>query len=321
MPIINNPFTPNFALKNKHFNTVFRVFFNTENTLYTRKRITLNDGDFIDLDFASVNAETAIIAIHGLEGSSKSNYIQALAREANYKNIDVIAMNLRSCSGEPNRTLASYHSGKTEDLAEVITHIIQNYNYKALYLVGYSLGGNLVLKYMGEYANAMPAIIKKAVGVSVPCNLEGSALTLNSSFFRRKYLNNFLKTLKKKAAYKLAHFPNNMDKERIANAKDFIAFDDAFTAPSHGFKDAKDYWNKCSSKPFLTEIQRETLLISSLDDPFLDDSCYPFEAAKNNPYFTFLATKHGGHVGFSQSFWVKKNNWLENQILDFIMAK
>jgi predicted alpha/beta-fold hydrolase len=319
MPILkNNTFKPNLVLKNQHFNTVFRYYFNKENTKYKRQRIELKDGDFIDLDFASVQSKTAIIATHGLEGSSSSNYIQALARTANQKNIDLIAFNLRSCSGEPNRTLASYHSGKTEDLVEVIDFVIQNYNYEAIHLVGYSLGGNLSLKYMGEYADIMPDIIQSAVGVSVPCNLEGSALTLNSSFFRRKYLANFLKTLKSKALEKLEKFPNNMNVERIVAAKDFIDFDDAFTAPSHGFKDAKDYWAKCSSKPFLPQIKRKSLLISSLDDPFLDASCFPFDEAENNKYFYFLATKHGGHVGFSETFNINQNTWLEEQILAFL---
>ncbi len=321
MPLLSKDFKPNLALKTQHFNTIFRYFFNNENTQYKRQRVTLNDGDFIDLDIASVQAKTVIIATHGLEGSSKSNYIQALAREANQKNIDVIALNLRSCSGEPNRKLASYHSGKTADLSEIIAHVIKNYSYEKIYLVGYSLGGNITLKYMGEYANKMPSCIQGAVGVSVPCNLEGSALILNSSFFRRLYLANFLKTLKEKALDKLARFPNNMDKERIAQATDFIAFDDAFTAPSNGFKDAKDYWTKCSSKPFLKQIKRNTLLISALDDPFLDQSCYPFEAAKTNPDFYFLATKYGGHVGFSTSFSIAKNNWLEQQILAFIAER
>lgn len=318
MPIVENIFQPNFALKNKHFNTIFRYYFNKENTQYERKRVTLEDGDFIDLDFSLVNAKHAIIAIHGLEGSSNSNYIQALARMANKAGIDAIAMNLRSCSGEPNRTLASYHSGKTEDLVEIITHILTKYNYQRIDLVGYSLGGNLILKYMGEYADRIPDIVQKAVGVSVPCNLQGSAITLNSSYFRRKYLANFLKTLKSKALDKLAKFPNNMDAARIASAKDFIEFDDAFTAPSHGFKDAFDYWSKCSSKPFLAKIKKKTLLISSLDDPFLDASCYPFEEARANPSFYFLPTKYGGHVGFSTGFSIADNTWLEDKILRFI---
>jgi len=319
MPVVYKNFKPNFILKNRHLNTVFRYYFNNENTAYKRQRVELKDGDFIDLDLSLVQGKKAIIAIHGLEGSSKSNYIQALARTANEKNTDLIALNLRSCSGEPNRKLASYHSGKTADLAEIIDYVITNYNYEKIYLVGYSLGGNLTLKYMGEYVNNMPDIVKAAVGVSVPCNLEGSALTLNSSYFRRKYLANFLKTLKAKALDKISRFPNAMDKEKIANAKDFIAFDDAFTAPSHGFKDAKDYWSKCSSKPFLKKIGKPSLLIASLDDPFLDDSCYPFEAAKTNPNFTFIATKHGGHVGFSTSFFIKNNNWLETTILNYLL--
>ena len=318
MPLLTKDFKPNLALKNQHFNTVFRYYFNNENTQYQRQRVTLSDGDFIDLDIASVQAKTVIIATHGLEGSSKSNYIQALAREANQQDIDVVALNLRSCSGEPNLKLASYHSGKTEDLSEIIAYVIEHYNYEKIYLVGYSLGGNLTLKYMGEYADTMPSCIQAAVAVSVPCHLEGSALTLNSSFFRRLYLGNFLKTLKAKALDKLNRFPNTMDKERIAQATDFVTFDDAFTAPSHGFKDAKDYWTKCSSKPFLKQIKRKTLLISALNDPFLDQSCYPFEAAKTNPNFYFLATKYGGHVGFSTSFSISKNNWLEQQILAFI---
>ncbi len=311
-------YTPNLFFRNKHFNTLYRYYRNKTLVSFSRKRIPTKDTDFIDLDISSVQSDKAIIAIHGLEGSSNSSYIKSLTLLANQQNYDVIALNLRGCSGEPNWTLGSYHSGKTSDLAEVIRYIEQQYTYKQLHLVGYSLGGNITLKFMGELSNNLPEVLKSAVAVSVPCDLKGSAKAIDQ-FSNKLYQNNFLKTLREKAKYKMEKFPNaKLRTKKVLNAKNFTEFDEYFTALAHGFENANDYYKKSSSKQFIQHIKSPTLLISALDDPFLSESCYPFAEAKKHKYFHLLTPKYGGHVGFYSSFKSAQNQWLENQIVSFI---
>ncbi len=319
MPIVHsNVFTAKGFFKNKHFNTLFRYYTTKGKPKYKRIRIPTKDLDFIDLDISSCKAKKAIIAIHGLEGSSASSYIKSLSVYANKHNFDLIAVNLRGCSGENNKLLSTYHSGKTSDLAEVITNVSDWNRYQEINLVGYSLGGNIVLKFMGEFANKMPKIIKKAVAISVPCDLKGSAITMGSRS-NRMYMKNFLKTLKKKVLEKQKQFPKtNLNITAILKATNFKEFDNYFTAPTNNFIDANDYWKRASSKPFLPKIKLPTLLITALDDPFLNTECYPFKEAENNTNFYLHTTKYGGHVGFCNSFQTKKNNWLETKIIHFL---
>ncbi len=274
------------------------------------------DGDFLDLDFSTVNSDKVIVVIHGLEGSSNSTYIQSLTKKMNANNYDIIAVNLRSCSGEPNNLLSSYHSGKSEDLVEVIQYIKNNFNYKNINVVGYSLGGNITLKYMGEVGEN--SIVKSAIAVSVPCSLKGSSIAMTKKG-NKLYVKNFLKTLIPKANLKFKKFPNSdLDIEKIRKAINFSDFDNNYTAPTHGFKNADDYYEKSSCTQYLKDIKKPTLLITSLDDPFLNEACFPTKEAKKSKHFHLLTTKYGGHVGFCEHFNMKKNNWLENQILSFI---
>ena len=309
-------FNPKFLFKNKHFNTAYRHFFSNLKINFKRKRIQTNDGDFLDLDFATVNANKVVIAIHGLEGSSDSSYIKTLTKTLNENNFDVIALNLRSCSGEPNKLLSSYHSGKSDDLLEVIQYIEKGYQYKKIHIVGYSLGGNITLKFMGEFADSTN--VNSAVAISVPCSLKGSSIAMTEKG-NKMYVNNFLKTLRAKAKIKFEKFPDsNLEIHKILSAKNFSEFDNNYTAPAHGFKNANDYYEKSSSKQFLKFIKKPTLLITALDDSFLNEDCYPTKEAENSKHFHLLTTKYGGHVGFCQSFSMKNNYWCENQILSFI---
>lgn len=317
MPILHNAtYNPTFPFKNGHFNTIYRILFANNKVIFKRKRLELDDGDFIDLDISSVKSDKLVIAIHGLEGSSKSTYIVSLTKVLNEHNFDVIAMNHRSCSGELNRLLSSYHSGKTEDLEAVITYIEKHYNYKEIHIVGYSLGGNITLKYMGE--GKVSSKIKSAVGVSVPCSLSDSSKQMNL-LSNRLYLNRFLKSLKVKAFEKLKQFPDSfLTKEKIQSIKNFNDFDTIYTAPAHGFKNAEDYYKKSSCKQYIHSIKLPTLLITSLDDPFFGEASYPFQEAKLNDAFFMEATKYGGHVGFGTYLNQKKNTWSEHRILSFL---
>lgn len=313
-----NEYKPTFFFKNKHFNTLYRFLLNKKSFSFVRERMNTSDGDFIDLDLASVHSDKLLIAVHGLEGSSQSSYIQSIALFGNKADYDVMSMNLRGCSGEPNALLSSYHSGKTEDLEEVIQYVIEKKKYKFIHLLGYSLGGNLVLKLMGEYAADYPEIIKSAIGISVPCDLEGSATVLNKGF-NKLYQYGMLKTLLAKAQQKLVHFPESgIQLEALSKVSNFVEFDNFFTAPLHGFNSAKEYYSKSSCKSYIRHIKVPTLIIAALDDSFLSESCYPFLEVKENENCHLLTPKYGGHVGFYSGFRKKNNYWLEEQIVSFI---
>ena len=317
MIVKSKSYKPSFIFKNGHVNTIYRTLFLNYPIEYQRKRITTPDQDFLDLDFSTVNSDKIVILIHGLEGSSGSKYILSTAKHLNKSGYDIVSVNLRSCSGEANLTLGTYHSGKTDDLETVISYIEKNYSYKRIFLAGYSLGGNQILKYLGEKGSSVSKKISAAATVSVPCDLEGSSQAL-ARFSSKMYMERFLKTLKVKALEKLDKFPDSgLDRESIINAKNFYDFDNAVTAPVFGFKNAQDYWEKNSSKAFIPEISIPTLLITAQDDPFLSDSCYPVKEAKENPSFNLELNRFGGHVGFNVHPALEKNIWMESRILQF----
>jgi len=319
--IKDNSYLPSFLFRNKHFNTLYRTLACTPkkyNVSYKRQRISTPDDDFIDLDIATNNSKNAVIIIHGLEGSAQSLYVLSLVKYLNKQNIDAIAVNLRGCSGQDNKQLYAYHSGFTQDLECIIDYVLSNYSYKTISLVGYSLGANLVLKYMGEKGINIPNIVKSCIAVSAPCSLEDSSVQLKkkSNYI---YILAFLKSLKIKARLKFKQFSNHsLDERKILHAKNFHDFDNYFTAPVFGFESAKDYWQKNSCKQFLKGIKKPTLLLTALDDPFFGDDSYPFKEAENHQYFDLLATKHGGHVGYNAAFKRAKNLWSEEYITNYI---
>jgi len=320
MPLIkNSSFNPPFWFRNSHVSTIYpHLIRRMKKMKYQRTRIETPDHDFLDLDFSKVGGQNLMIITHGLEGSSESGYVKGLAQRANREKWDTVALNLRGCSGEPNRLYSSYHSGKTEDLHTVIDYISQNKNYKKIFLVGFSLGGNLTLKYTGEQAENMPQIVAGVVGISVPCQLSAVSSQLNDAS-NVIYLRRFIRALKKTALEKKRLFPKSaMTEEQINNVKSFADFDGLYTAPAHGFENAQDYWDKCSCRPFLKKIKTKTLLINAQDDPFMPISSYPFEEAEQNPNFYFESPKHGGHVGFAGRLNAQASLWHEDRIIEFL---
>ena len=272
----------------------------------------------MDLDFSTVGSKTIVIALHGLEGSSKSKYIVSIANQLNKNNIDIVAVNFRGCSGEQNRVYSSYHSGRTEDLNAVIQYITDYYSYQKIILLGFSLGGNMALKYLGEHNHNLHKNITCALAISVPCDLASSSEALKHprNFI---YMKRFLRTLKSKTLEKLTNFPNApLDNKKIENVRNFYDYDTLFTAPANGFLSAEDYWEQSSCKKYLQNINIPTLLVISKDDTFLGESCYPFEIAKNHTYLHLEVTKYGGHVGFNQQLFGKNGFWLEKRIISFI---
>ncbi|MGG6231402.1 YheT family hydrolase [Tenacibaculum sp. SDUM215027] len=284
---------------------------------YHRKRVTTWDADFIDLDFSFIGSKTLVLLIHGLEGSSESNYMITTSNHLNSIGFDTVCMNLRGCSGEDNLLLETYHSGKTDDVDFVIKHLTNNYNYENIIIIGFSLGGNLTLKYLGEYSD-IPSEVKGGVAVSVPVDLTSSQAELNK-LKNKIYLSEFLRTMKLKLLQKAEKFPDfKLNKELLFKASKFRHLEKQYTVPVFDFKSSEDYWQKASAKPFIPEIKAPTLLINALDDSFLSQECYPVKEAKEMKNFHLLTPNYGGHVGFMSSFSNTENRWLEQQIAQFI---
>lgn len=318
MPILKSDFSPTLPFKNGHFNTMYRPLFMKDTCNYLRKRVTTWDEDFIDLDFSLVGSETLVLLIHGLEGSSESKYMASTSNFLNNKGLDTVCFNLRSCSGEDNLLLATYHSGKTEDVDFIVNHLLNTYDYENLILVGFSLGGNLTLKYMGEYQEKLSDKIKGAIAVSVPIDIATAEVEMEK-LKNKLYVEMFFKTMKNKILEKAYKFPEfKLDKEKLFKATKFKQLEYLYTVPVFGFKNPEDYWKKASSKPYISKIDRPTILINAKDDTFLSAECYPRKEAIKSNYFFLEIPTFGGHVGFMSSFKPHENTWLEKRIARFI---
>ena len=318
MPNFTSDFSPTIPFRNGHFNTMYRPLFMKDEAIFTRKRIDTWDHDFFDLDFSIVGSKTLILLIHGLEGSSESKYMTANTNHLNNKGLDVVCFNLRGCSGEDNWILPTYHSGKTEDVDFVVNHLLDNYGYENIIIVGFSLGGNLTLKYLGEKSEDVSPRIKGGIAVSVPVDIATAELEMDK-LKNKLYMEMFFKTMKNKVLEKAHKFPEyNLDKDKLFKATKFKHLEYLYTAPVFGFENPEDYWEKASSKPYLSKIIKPTLLINAKDDSFLSKECYPFEIAENSENFFLEVPKYGGHVGFMSSFKPQENNWLELRIERFM---
>ena len=318
MPLVQpSSYKAPFGFGNGHVQTVYPSFFRKVSLITReRERITTPDNDFLDLDWVSKGSSQRLaILTHGLESSAHSSYVQGMARALARAGWNILAWNFRGCSGEPNRKLKSYHSGAVDDLLTVLHHVQKTTETQQIVLVGFSLGGNLILKFLGELSDATDLPIQATVAVSVPCDLAGSAKQMERAT-NRFYMQRFLKSLCSKVREKQSRFPNEIDDHGLDQMQTFREFDDAYTAPIHGFTDANDYWKRCSCSVQLHRIGVPTLLINALDDPFLSSKCYPTEQAKRNPNFYLETPKHGGHIGFVQ-FGKKQTYWYESRTVEF----
>ena len=260
------------------------------------------------------------MSIHGLESSSRAKYVQGIADLLKQNKFDVLAWNYRGCSGELNRTIKYYHSGASYDLATVVEHVLETTAYESICLVGFSLGGNVTLKSVGEESGQISHKIKAVCAFSTPCYLKTASHELATGF-NKIYTQNFVSTLRQKVYDKEDMLSEHgFDTSVVNKLKDLPSFDNFFTAPLHGFKDADDYYEQCSSKYFLNDIQVPTLIVNAANDPFLSKECYPYEEADNNPFIDLEVPEHGGHVGFYQR---SKGNvmWSEERILRFLQIQ
>ena len=317
MPILDSTYKVPYFFKNGFVSTVYSGLIRSVNgVIQERERMTLSDGDFLDLDwsYSKEKSKKLIILLHGLEGNGQRPYIIGTAKWFNENKIDALAVNFRGCSGETNLKYRSYHSGETKDLEDLINYILKTKSYSDIYIKGISLGGNVTLKYLGEREN-IPSQIKAAIAVSVPCSLYGSCLELHK-FKNVLFHENFKRFLVHRLKIKQVQFPEIISISEINNIKTLKDFDDVYTSKAHGFKDALDYYEKSSSLQFLKNIKIPTLIINALNDSFLSHDCYPVKEAKSNPNLYLEMPKNGGHVGFVD----KKNIYYnESRALDFIL--
>lgn len=300
MPILKSYYDPPLIFKNGHISTVYSGLFRKgPKIIQKRERITLSDSDFIDLDWSYSKKKTnkLIILLHGLEGNAQRAYITRSATLFNDNKYDAIAMNFRSCSGEPNRLYRSYNAGATEDLREVVTHVLTNYPiYDHIIIKGFSLGGNMLLKYLGE-AIRVPKEVKAGIAISAPCALHGSLQKMDR-LENRLYTNRFVRHLQGKLMEKHRAFPSLLSMSAVKEADTLFKIDDLYSSKAHGYKDALDYYKKCSSLQFLRYIKTPTLVINALNDSFLSEDCYPIKEAEANDDLYLEMPKYGGHVGF-----------------------
>lgn len=315
MPVIASHYKPAFYFKNGFISTVYSGLVRRVSLLQERERIILDDGDFLDLDWSYSKEKTnqVIILLHGLEGHAKRPYMTGTAKLFNNNAIDSVCVNFRGCSGEQNLKYYSYHSGATNDLTAVISHILSLKKYTHIYLKGISLGANVVLKYLGEQAT-LPKEVKAAIAVSVPCDLYGSCKELHklkNKLFHDRFLNDLVAHLRIKQSL----FPKALRLEDLNSIKTLFDFDNIYTSKAHGFKDALDYYEKSSSLQFLLNITTPTLIINALNDSFLSTKCYPVKEAKHNMHLYLEMPKYGGHVGF-----IDKGNsyYNEKRALEFV---
>ncbi len=315
MPVITSDYIAPPWLRHGHLQTILPVLLQRGGKInFRRERLELPDGDFLDFDWLRSGGRCLAVLSHGLEGNSEAGYIRGMATTLRAAGWDVLAWNFRGCGPDLNRLARFYHSGETGDLAAVITHAAAGYEHLAL--IGFSLGGNMTLKYLGE-APPHPAIAA-AVAISAPVDLAASARMLDQRRGNRIYLRRFLKTLVAKVEAKAIHFPIQLDTVGINRIRTFQEFDDRYTSRLHGFRDAADYWAKSSARFFLRKIALPTLLLNARDDPFLPPECFPMTEAEANPSLFLEAPLHGGHVGFLESADRRKSSWAERRAVEFL---
>ena len=314
--IIDSDFQPAFYLRSAHAQTVFASSVRRSPPLTTRsERVELPDGDFLDLAWLPDGQGPIIIVLHGLTGSLESKYARGLLAEIQRRGWRGLLMQFRGASGEPNRLPQGYHSGQTEDLDYIVRLLHERHPGAPLAAVGYSMGGNILLKWLGEQGEA--ATLATAVAVSVPFDLAACARAVNQGL-SRVYQAHLLKGMRAMAETKFARVPAPFELTDLAELKDFFAFDDAVTAPLHGFADARDYYEQSSSGRYVHAIRRPTLVIHALDDPFMTPAVVP-TADQLSDQVCLELSAHGGHVGFvSADRLGRPRYWLEQRIPDYL---
>ena len=317
-----NTFTPAFGLSNCHLQTLYSTFFRKNIKLNLSNEIfTLSDDDFLEYSWCNkpTNSTTPIVLLlHGLEGSINSPYIRGMMKTLEENNISSVLMHFRGCGTKDNNKASSYHSGQTSDVKEFIEYIKSIYNQNDLYCIGYSMGGNILLKLLGEYKDNSP--IKKSVSISAPLLLDISSKTIHKGFakiYEKHLLKKLIIHLNKKYLKHDMEKLIGLKKEDVKNIKSIWEFDDVYTAKINNFKTASNYYKLSSAKQYLTNIKTHTLIIHALDDPFMTKDILPLQKDITSN-ITLCISKNGGHVGFVSGTIRNPIYWLENKILYFL---
>ncbi|MCB1201855.1 MAG: alpha/beta fold hydrolase [Leptospiraceae bacterium] len=321
MPYIQNSSYKIPFFKNGHLQTIFTALFrHTAKPEFERERLQTDDNDFLLLDWLIHSGKEKqnkklVILSHGLEGDSSSSYIRGMANWFFKNNYDVMARNQRGCGGEPNLLLKSYHSGAIEDL-DLTVRLGVKRGYKKIVLIGFSLGGNQTMLYLSG-AKIKPAKeIKAGIIFSAPIDLRSCAMKLAEPQ-GKLYMSRFLATMRDKIKEKNRRFPGTLDLTGLEKIKDFEEWDTRFTGPIHGFKDADDYWKKCSSLPHIPKLKIPVLLVQSRNDPFLSELCFPREMSEKNKYFFLEDLQYGGHCAYTENPLGEEILWSEKRALQF----
>ena len=282
-----------------------------------RERLELADGDFLDFDWVDgIAGAPVVVLFHGLEGSADSLYARALMAQVRARGWHGVVAHFRGCSGEDNRLPRAYFAGDSDDIDRMLRHVKSQHADAPVHAVGVSLGGNALLKWLGEQGDRACGLVECAAGVSAPVDLTAAGNALDRGFNRRVYTARFLVTLKKKALEKARQFPGTLDAKAISAATTFREFDTLVTARLHGFRDAEDYWLKVSSKPLLKSITAPTLIINAKNDPFLPASALP-TVADISPAITIEQPETGGHVSFPSGPFPGNLDWLPRRLMQY----
>lgn len=301
-----------------HLQTIYsNLFIRIPPVICRRERLELPDGDFLDFDWVDGRADAPVVVLfHGLEGSADSPYARDLMTHVRMRGWHGVVAHFRGCSGEDNRLPRAYFAGDSEDVECMLRHVRSQLADAPLYAVGVSLGGNALLKWLGEQGEAARALVERAAGVSAPLDLTVAGHTLDRGFNRRVYTARFLVTLKQKALRKAVRFPRVLDAEAVAAATTFREFDTLVTARLHGFCDAEDYWRKVSSKRLLHAIAVPTLVINARNDPFLPAWALP-SPGDVSPAVLLEQPATGGHVAFPSGPFPGKLGWLPGRLMQY----
>ena len=296
-----------------HLQTIYASLRPPPRVPLQRERWEAPDGDFIDVDFAGdVVAPRRLVLFHGLEGSSDSHYARAIAAHFSAQGWRIALVHFRGCSGEPNRRPRAYHSGDTEE----IDWVLRRFKHP-VHAAGISLGGNALLKWLGERGEQAAALVRRAAAVSAPIDLSAAGRALDRGLNRLLYTKHFLSTLKPKSLAKLEMFPGIYDASTVRKARTFREFDDVVTAPLHGFRDVDHYWSAAASAPYLERIRVPTLLLNARNDPFLPEHALLAATRKAAPCVLLEFPRTGGHAGFLAAPFPGRP-WLPQRLMEFL---
>ncbi len=311
MPMVQSTYKAPWYLPGGMLQTVVAGRRKRPTIQFERTTLTLIDGDFIDLDWQRTGNKNLIILTHGLEGSSQSQYVKDVSIKLKDRAFDLLAWNCRSCSGRMNRLPKLYHHGEIADISEVIQHVATRYDYEKMYLLGFSMGGNISVKFLALNTDLKSYITKCAI-VSTPCDLAAAsrAMDLPKNKILRKY---FMKNLRKKLQAKESQFPGSFPMDRFDSMKSWYQFDSEFVAPFVGYDSAESFYADASANSFFRRLTTPTFLINAKNDPVLGPSCHPKEQAINSKYLFFELSSKGGHVYFP----MKGSNYSVDRALAF----